>query len=207
VHLLTTFFPTTTERQAELELCLSHNLGLSWFDKLILFCEKGAHPALTHTKLEFVNISYRPTYGTFFGYANIHFQNLIIAISNTDIMFNETLLKFNTLPLRRWQSTMFCITRTNEDGCLENPGSQDTWVFKAPMPVFDWNIVLGINGCESFLAQKAIESGICLQNPALDIRCLHRHRVPIYNRYLDNEWCYWHASGYKGINIPYSHLT
>jgi len=210
--LLTAFFPTTAERAEELELCLKHNLRLAFFKQVVLLCERNARPSFTDPKLSFTDMPRRMFYGDFFQYANQFHDGAICVVANTDVMYDDTLTKFVYLPKERWENRLYAITRTNEDGKLQNEGSQDTWIFKAPLKEFDgWNLILGIVGCDSFLAQKAVEAGIVVQNPALSIRCSHRHRVGVRNDMLpvpdsDKKTCYWHAPGYRAVCIPYSNL-
>jgi len=210
--LLTAFFPTTAERTEELELCLKHNAAQPFFERIVLLCERQAHPSFSDDKFVFVDMPDRMVYGDFFHYANQFHPGAICVVSNTDVMYNDTLTKFTYLPEARWQNHLYAVTRTNEDGNFQNTGSQDTWVFKAPLKEFEgWNIVLGIVGCDSFLVQKAVDAGISVQNPALSIRCLHRHRVGVRNDMLpvlnsDQKTCYWHAPGYRGCCVPYSTL-
>lgn len=210
--LLTSFFQTTPEREDELALCIEHNAAQACFSEIVLVCERGARTKFQHHKLKFVDVTDRPTYGTFFEYANANYNDQIVVVSNTDVMYDDTMLLFNNLRPERWNNRLYAITRTNEDGNLQNCGSQDTWVFKAPIPVFSWNLIVGIVGCDSFLAQKALEAGMYVQNPALSIRCSHRHRVPVRNDMLPfpdgsgQKTCYWEAPGYRCVCISYSEL-
>lgn len=210
--LLTAFFPTTPERAEELELCLKHNADQTFFERVVLLCEGKARPSFTHEKFVFVDMPHRMVYGDFFQYANRFHAKAICVVSNTDVMFDTTLTKFDDLPDARWRHCLFAITRTNEDDKLQNEGSQDTWVFKAPLPLFHgWGLTLGIIGCDSFLAQKALEHGLVVQNPALSIRCSHRHRVGVRNDMLTipnsaEKTCYWQAPGYRAVCVPYSTL-
>lgn len=210
--LLTAFFPTTPERAEELELCLKHNAAQRFFKHIVLLCEGKARPSFQHEKLVFVDMPRRMVYGDFFQYANQFHSGSICVVSNTDVMYDDTLTKFVYLTDSRWQNRLFAITRTNEDGKLQNSGSQDTWVFKAPLKVFDgWNLILGIVGCDSFLAQKALEAEMFVENPALSVRCSHLHRVGVRNDMLpvegsDKKTCYWHAPGYRAVCVSYSEL-
>lgn len=210
--LLTAFFPTAPERAEELELCLRHNAAQPFFKRIVLLCEGQARPSFSHDKFVFVDMPRRMFYGDFFQYANQFHAGSICVVSNTDVMYDNTLTKFLYLPSERWQDHLYAITRTNEDGKLQNCGSQDTWVFKAPLKEFDgWNLILGIVGCDSFLAQKAIEAGVAVTNPALSVRCSHRHRVGVRNDMLpvpgsDKKTCYWHAPGYRAVGVAYSEL-
>jgi len=210
--LLTAFFPTTPERAEELEVCLKHNLAQPFFKNVVLLCEKGARPSITHEKLITVDMPRRMLYGDFFQYANQFYPEKICVVSNTDVMYNDTLTKFIYLPKECWGNHLFAITRTNEDGRLQNEGSQDTWVFKAPIKQFDgWNLILGIVGCDSLLVQKAVESGLTASNPALSVQCSHLHRVAVRNDMLpvegsDKKTCYWWAEGYRGFCLPYTKI-
>jgi hypothetical protein len=210
--LLSAFFPTTPERAKELEFCLEHNILQPFFEHVVILCEGGGLPNLSSNKITFVDMPRRMVYGDFFQCANQFHSGQICVVSNTDVMYDETLDKFNHLPFQRWENRLFAITRTNEDGRLQNPGSQDTWVFKAPLQKFDgWKLILGIIGCDSFLAQKALEADMEVENPALSIRCLHRHRVGVRNDMLpvegsDKKTCYWESPGYKAVGISYSLL-
>jgi hypothetical protein len=208
--LLSAYFPTTPERDEELKLCIRHNLEQPFFSAVVLVCEAGADSRLDHPKLRCVNVSQRPDYRVFFALGNQCQPGEIVVVSNTDIMYDETLKCLLRLPAEHWEGTLFAVTRTNEDGKLQNPGSMDTWVYRAPLPEFDgWNLIPGIIGCDSFLAQKAMEAGLRVYNPALSIRCHHRHRVGARKDWLvvDGQGtCYWHAPGYAAVEIPYCEL-
>lgn len=211
--LLTAYFPTTLERAEELDLCLKHNADQPFFEQVVLLCEQAARPSFSHPKLVFVDMPRRMVYGDFFQYANQFYPpGTICVVSNTDVMYDDTLAKFEKLPEARWSDQLFAITRTNEDGNLQNSGSQDTWVFKTPLREFDgWKLILGIVGCDSFLVQKAIEAGIKVQNPAHTIKCHHRHRIGVRNDMLEvpgqkDKTCYWWAPGYRAYCVPYSDL-
>lgn len=210
--LLTAFFPTTPERAQELEVCLKHNVGLPFFEHMVILCEGGVLPAISDPKITFVEMPQRMVYGDFFQYANQFYSGQICAVANTDVMYDDSFRLFERLEWQRWVDRLFAITRTNEDGKLQNPGSQDTWVFKTPLKQFDgWKLILGIVGCDSFLAQKALEAGLEVENPALSVRCLHRHRVGVRNDMLPvpgklEKTCYWHYPGYRAVMLPYSML-
>lgn len=210
--LLTAFFPTTPERAEELEGCLKHNLQQPFLSWVILLCEGGAKPSFSHPALILVDMPHRMVYGDFFQYANQFHSGHICVVSNADVMFDSSLAQFRQLSAERWENRLFAITRTNEDGQLQNTGSQDTWVFQAPIKHFDgWTIIPGIVGCDSFLVQKASEAGFTVENPALSVRCAHRHRVGVRNDMLsvegsDKKTCYWWTSGYRGYCVPYTTL-
>jgi len=202
--LLTTFFKNEP-REEELVHCIKHNLDQPFFSRVFIFCERGYLPPIEHPKLEFVSVSDRPTYGAYFEFANKSLLGEFVVVSNTDIKYDSTMELLASLPPSRWDNHLFCITRVNEDGQLQNQWSQDTWVFKAPICKMQDDIILGIDGCDTYLAQKAVEAGLTVSNPCHSVRCHHYHRSGGRRARLNGS-CYWSAPGYTGHAIPFSTL-
>jgi len=132
-------------------------------------------------RIEFVNK--RPTYDYLFKLADKIFPNTYIIISNADIYFNETLMLLNDYD---FTNKFIALTRWNLDsngnlGLQYNHGkpgigSQDAWIYKAPLPHFECNnIEIGTGYCDSCVMYQAHKAGLDVINPCLSIQCCHMH--------------------------------
>lgn len=112
-------------------------------------------------------------------YANRNFPGKICMLANSDIYYDETLSKLNTIPTEIWPNTFLAISRYN-DGKLQPScaGSQDTWIFQSPTsfdPEKDCNFNFGIPACDHRIAHIFHQNGYQVINPCHDIITHHLH--------------------------------
>lgn len=223
LRLLTTLYPVRNPaRMAELAYCIRANLQNPFIEDVTILVERADEVMaradcawLQHEpRIHLVSIDQRTSYADYFVYANERMAGQMVLICNTDICYDDTLryVERFTFPMNP-SSFMLAVTRHNYDpvsGKADlqgwevggNCGSQDTWIFKAPIRKFNWNITVGIIGCDSLLAQRAQESGIALANPALSIVTRHVHTVGERNDAPEGK-TYWQHPEYRGVTIPF----
>ena len=117
-------------------------------------------------KIKVFLINKRPSYNDIFNTANNFFKNEQCIVSNSDIIFDETLKNIPTFFLNK----ISCITRnnikniiTNSDNIIKfnysdmnNNSSQDTWLFTAPIKLLNHDIIIGTFTCDSFINAQLI---------------------------------------------------
>lgn len=170
-------------RDSEYLYCIEQNINNKFIEKIIVFISDVAILNISHSKLETINMTERPTYQYLFEYANENFPNKTIIISNTDIFFDETLdiiKKYDMtnmfLALTRWdyvptgRENQFTLKFFNVDM------SQDSWIFKTPIKMKEVvNFTCGVLGCDNRIARIAYDSDYDVRNPALQIKITHIH--------------------------------
>lgn len=187
IRLFISYYKDKSEvRQRELEHCIQKNIENKFIDKIIVLLEgcDSDFPILNNNKVCIVQDCPRATYKAMFEYANkLSSQDDISIIANTDIYFDETVQKMNTL------QNHFCyaLSRWHEfpDGniALHNEQySQDVWAFRGliKFPRF-CDFHLGVPGCDNRIAYELHKAGYLLMNPAYDIKCYHNHKSDLHN--------------------------
>ena len=210
--LLTSLYKSEV-RNHEFKLCIEKNCQLDIVKKYIIFFEGYSTEIkdsiefqyLKDPKIKIIPIVSRPSYKTFIDFSNNHFNNEIVCVLNADVYFDDTINKITNVNL---QNTFFCITRIHTSLKIhQNAGSQDAWIFKTPLKNFENDIKMGVLGCDSYIAQKARESGLVVKNPCLSINLFHVHNKGDPNSkshtFLNGK-CYWAEKDYKSLEIPYS---
>lgn len=181
MNLLIQYFKSSVPaREQEYLVCLNENVKNRFIQKIHVFLEYNVEPPLDHPKIEYVDFNKRCTYDDFFNYSrkNLNGQNCIV--SNSDIIFDETLIHFTDFDLTKY---FICLTRwniTENDGLryYNEPCSQDCWIFKSPLPEkFVCPLHLGTAGCDNFVAFCATKAGLITNNPSLLIKTKHLHLV------------------------------
>lgn len=212
--LLTMLFNETDQkRMEEYKTCIRNHRSHDLIDEIHVLYDTSKDDEIN----ELLNFLYeqnvtvtfivgRATYGDFFELANTKYPDRRIILTNADIYFNETLYSLEGFDLT---NTLLTITRWNliADGSKEvtlnyftqkpDPGSHDTWIFKAPLNVEgSKGICLGIMGCDGSIAYLAQQAGVRVLNPCYSVECLHLHFSPVRH--------YWREIRYKGplLNVP-----
>lgn len=154
------------KRQKELDFCLKHNRESGYFKNII-------------------NFEGRITYNDFFK-ETLNYPNDINILANTDIYFNETILKVRDIK----ENECYCITRWEEDreGIVrfkdkhgynneaKEKFSQDVWVIKGRSRQVYGAFHLGVPGCDNRVAYEFIMAKYLVSNPCESIQCIHRHQ-------------------------------
>jgi FkbM family methyltransferase len=181
--LLTGFYRDPDQnRRAELYECLQRNVEAERLDEIHLFLEEPLAqlppgPPFNSAKVQLVPHGQRVTFRDLFVYANRQLAGATVIIANADIFFDHTLARLDGYDL---SGTLLCISRwdVRADGSaslFEHPGSQDAWIFRAPIRSFYCNFNLGVLGCDNRLAWEAEQVGLKVTNPSRSVRANHLH--------------------------------
>jgi hypothetical protein len=138
---------------------------------------------------ELVVMDGRPTFAEMFRRVNEETQlDDINVFANADCYFDESIEAAagmgadEAYALLRWEDVeggpkLYC----HDDG-RPHDDSQDAFIFRGPIRqrlVDRANFTMGIAGADNRLAAEMSAAGYRMSNPALDIRCLHLHRVDV----------------------------
>ncbi|HLK88360.1 MAG TPA: hypothetical protein VKZ18_00620 [Polyangia bacterium] len=168
-------------RREEIAECLRRNLANEHIDAVHVFLEESFEvtelATLNHPKVLVVPHLKRATYRQLFDHAGRHLSGRRTIIANNDIYFDHTL---GYLAPRELSRALVCLTRwdVHPDGSsvfFEHSGSQDAWIFRAPLVTFPSDWYLGLPGCDNRLAHEAAAAGLKLLNPARSVRIHHLH--------------------------------
>jgi len=198
--LMTTLYNETQfSRKEEFKKCFLLNIANPFIKKIVVFFEnpheseffQELEQVTNNIKVEYVEISERPSFSFFFDYANQHFANKNIIVCNADIFFDHTLKLIQPDYLEK---TLISLTRyeKKEDsyelfitgfkiGQRHYLCSYDSWIFHTPMPQVDcYNFKIGTWSCEKFL-YNAWKAGLKLKNPCLTLKSYHVHDSQVRN--------------------------
>ncbi len=185
--LLTGFYvDPDPARTAELVEALRRNAENGWIEEIHVFCEErgdagrlaAAYPPLASPKVRLMPHGRRVTYRDLFAHARARLAGRDVAMANADVWFDGTLARLDGVDLDR---RLLCLSRwePEPDGgarLFEHPYSQDAWIFRAPLPEFPCDFLLGVPACDNRLAYEAAAAGLRVSNPARSIRAHHLHR-------------------------------
>ena len=153
------------DRQKELDFCLNLNRESGYFNEVI-------------------NFEGRVTYNDFFKECANYPEDVNI-LANTDIYFNETILKVREIQ----NNECYCITRWEGDGDnivrfkdkhgynneAKEKYSQDVWVIKGKARQVHGAFHLGVPGCDNRICHELIMAKYSVSNPCEKIQCIHKH--------------------------------
>jgi hypothetical protein len=194
IILVTQFYiPNNPERYQELRYCVKQNLKNCEIDKIILVIKNGTPRELIPAgkKIRIKWIEKIPTYQNLFDIAIEHLgrNKGIMIISNSDIFYKaEDVLMMNS---RLRPTEAFALSRWEFKPGLEpihhdTWDSQDTWVFKNSIIPGDYDIKLGIPGCDNKIAFELQKAGHLVRNPSKTIKSYHYHTSE-YRTYNDED--------------------
>ncbi len=180
--LLTTFYtPTKPERAQEFITCLERNLAHPYIEAIkVLFEVKdreqgyGYLDGFCHKKLEIIPVNHRSTYADLIAAAQTWKKDDIAILVNGDIYFDENSNLARAEEIKYGEFwTVSRYEPTKGGGWklfnIAAAGSHDCWIFRTPLSPFKNNYQLGIQGCDLFICQRAIEAGLRVLNPCLTI--------------------------------------
>jgi len=176
LNLLIEYFkPTNKERHQEYLTCLKENIKNTYISKIHIFTQ-GETPELESDKISIIKSDNRPTYKDFFEYCNNNLNDEICIVSNSDIIFDNSLgfinpdnIKGKFLALSRWDYNADKIKH------YDIPYSQDSWIFKSPVNIPNCKFKLGTLGCDNRITYLAMKSGLIVTNPSKKIITKHLH--------------------------------
>jgi hypothetical protein len=213
--LLTTLYTSCKpERGQEFLTCLKRNLANPCIKAVKVFLEVKDRDAgyeylegFSHSKLEIIPVNHRPTYADLIEVANNWGNNQIAIIVNGDIYFDENSSLERAAEITQGEFWTISRYEPTKNGSwklfhIATAGAHDCWIFRTPLLPFKNHYQLGIQGCDLFIAQRAIEAGLQVLNPCLTIRPRHLHQVPgVRNHKLDpiHKINYWHDPEYAPL--------
>lgn len=186
VILFTPYFRAgTVERQIELDLCLNRNLQCSAVTKLVLMIDDGHRPPIINKKITIYETKRRPTYLQWIELSEKMANNQVSVLANSDICFDETLLKAEEL--LSVQGRFLALSRFEKEGEIDYPHpnprwSQDVWGLLGGQLISAslrkaLDIPLGVPRCDNKIAYLFAVHGWSLHNPMTTIHSLHVHET------------------------------
>ena len=186
MHLLVEFFEAACrKRSAEFLWCLYENLKCEQIEIVHLFKDPATSLPFDSPKIEVVDSESRVTYLRMFEYCNQELENEICIVANGDIIFTESLDRLRGIDidpffitLSRWE--MDREAGGNQCYLFDNPASQDSWIFKAPIQTSNaMDFHMGVPGCDNRIARIMHDQGLNVINPSKSIRTIHFHHSQI----------------------------
>jgi hypothetical protein len=169
-------------RNGEYLYCLHQNLANDLIDNVYLFMEDDSELNFDSPKIHRIVRKDRPTYKDLFDFCNDNLKDQICVIANADIIFDDTLRHFKSINMDK---TFYALSRweiSTGDGKnweiepYENPASQDSWIFKAPIAVSEkMNYTMGKPGCDNKITYHMRELGYTCRNPGKKVVTIHFH--------------------------------
>lgn len=202
------FIPSSEEMLRDITEALKENLNNPAIETVLLLNEQVFDfSALTNAnKIQQIRISTRLSFQTAFNYANQLYPGRVVALVNSDIYFDDSLIKIvDSIDLT---SRVFALSKWKYNGSKEsgvgnitlNPrsDSQDAWIFRPPMSsivVEQSNFFLGVPKCDNRLAKLFVDAGYVVTNPVFAI-----HAIEIDSRVRDVS--YAHNGSIFGSTLP-----
>ena len=192
--IISLYNETEPSRVDELLYCLKVNNNHELIENIHVFYDTSKddekniifNEIIKNKNVKILKIFGKPTFKQLFQYANDNLPDKKVIITNSDIYFNDTLMRLSKIDL----SGRFCVlTRWNDTGDgkllkqkdrrsnLPAYFSVDTWVFQTPLTSnFYTNYKLGSLFCDVFLNTQLFKSGLQIFNPCYDVQACHLHK-------------------------------
>lgn len=196
VHLCTPYFRSKSDdRQSEFDECLKGNLENPFIERITLFIDDACEPPFRHEKMRIVEIPRRLTYRDWLEFALADPTPHISVLSNTDILFDETVAKLATVFSRN--NRFVALSRHERiGGALERhpdpKWSQDVWAARNDGEFNELfrravDFPLGVPRCDNKIVYEAAVHGLDVINPFPSIRAIHLHESQVrgYHKTLD----------------------
>lgn len=183
MNLIIEYFNSTNHmRNGEYLYCLHENLGNEYIETVHVFMEEDCELNFDSPKIKRVIVKKRPTYQDLFNYCNENLNDQVCIVANADIIFDDTLRYFRGINMDK---TFYALSRweiSTGDGKnweiepFDNAASQDTWIFKTPIPVSSkMNYTMGKPGCDNKVVYHMRELGYICRNPGKKVITIHFH--------------------------------
>lgn len=173
----------TAARQAELKLCLRHNLENQEISQIVLLIDDGSAPPIKSDKLTVINVPTRPTYGLWLDLTQKYAHDGISVLANSDIHYDDTIAVLSKV--LSTEHTFVALSRYEHNGeaLIQHRNahwSQDTWAIRGgdsiPEPLRRAaEIPMGIPRCDNRIAYLFALHGWRVFNPCDFIRSYHQH--------------------------------
>lgn len=184
------YTPSSSERHAEINLCLKKNQENRIVSSVYLLIDDGSEPpSFVNDKIKVIQIASRPTYKDWLLHSEQRSQGAISLLSNSDIYFDETLERLSA-PLTSGGLYSFVALSRYEikNGSRKlhpNPKwSQDAWALfvngninSKLINASDFS--LGVPRCDNKIAAVFYEHGYQVYNPCKFIFSYHVHETNI----------------------------
>jgi spore maturation protein CgeB len=198
IVLFTTYYLSKNNtRKEENKFCLENNIKNSVFTKIYVVSE-DEEALLTipeQQKLIKIKTETRPSFTKMLSIMNeTNLDNTFFVLANTDIIFDDSLLKIQHFD----KNDVLCLSRWDlETNFTIKPyyvqESQDTWVFcDLPKILSEADFQFGIPGCDNRFAKVLRDSGYNILNPMKDIVTVHVHL---------SQFRTYKVLGYNDINV------
>ena len=186
ILLVEYYKPNDASRDVEYLTCLNENINSGVFSKVVIFIDDKntfiSSDVKMNDSVSVVYVSNRLTYSDFFRYCNEHFSNDVCVLSNTDIIFDNTISSLNDVDM---SNRVYCLTRwdlyktNNVDEFqirfFDVDMSQDCWIFRGDVSGIEADFTLGKPGCDNKIAYLFLEGGYTVYNPSRTIVTKHLH--------------------------------
>jgi len=200
--LITTFnHPKTPRRVRDYNHCVGVNSSGPFFEVVVFFegnlSQRASFPSFEEQRVQLVSTEGRPLLSRILAFANDRFPESPIVVANGDICFQPDSQVERVHEIRHGE--FWALTRYNRrpDGTLyrePQAASFDSFIFRTPICPRRFDIHLGVLGCDGYIVQKALESGMAVANPCLSIISTHIDSK-VENNYkigkAGSAWTYW----------------
>jgi len=183
MNLLIEYFTSRNHmRNGEFLYCLHQNLGNEYIKNIVIFIEEGSELYFDSPKITKVVRKQRPTYKELFDFCNSNYIGEACIVANADIIFDDTLRYFDSINMHK---NFYALSRweiSTGDGKnweiepYENAASQDSWIFRTPIPTSDeMNYTMGKPGCDNKITYNMRDLGWTVRNPGKKVITVHFH--------------------------------
>ena len=183
MNLIVEYFNSQNHmRNGEYLYCLHQNLGNDLIENVYLFMEEDSELHFDSPKIKKVIQDKRPTYKDILDFCNENLKDQICVVANADIIFDDTLRYFKSIKMEK---NFYALSRweiSTNDGKnweiepYDNAASQDSWIFKTPIPTSDeMNYTMGKPGCDNKITYNMRELGYTCRNPGKKVISIHFH--------------------------------
>ena len=177
--LVTQFYkPENEDRFNEIKYCLKRNIENSLIDIIAIHVKPSDIQYLEESKkIKIFEVADRATYQCLFDSESLIGEGLII-IANSDIFIEEDAIKLCLKNIRENQAYALSRWDLDEDMKAKHHNtwdSQDAWIFKNSIKAGNYDIPLGIPGCDNRIAYELKEAGYEVINPSKRVKTYHYH--------------------------------
>lgn len=182
IFITQTYRTINTQRQKELDECLTRNLECPYISRVVLLNETENAPK--HPKIEEHVIGKRITYASVIRWIYESApEDAIVVFANADIYIDETWRHLWSIDMTDVALALLRWDVKAGKAALFGPraDSQDTWAISAASVkkrTWDWNTVgipFGQGGCDNAIAFELFKQKFLVVNPALTLKTYHLH--------------------------------
>ena len=177
--LVTQFYkPENEDRFNEIKYCLKRNIENFLIDIIAIHVKPSDIQYLEESKkIKIFEVADRATYQCLFDSESLIGEGLII-VANSDIFIEEDAIKLCLQNIQ--ENQMYALSRWDLDEDMKAKhhntwDSQDAWIFKNSIKAGNYDIPLGIPGCDNRIAYELKEAGYEVINPSKRVKTYHYH--------------------------------